>query len=114
MGRVLLSDLPAPELRAFLQTARIVRHTEKSIVDPAALETEIEHVARQGYAIIDEELEIGLRSLAVPIRDRSSRIVAAINISTQSSRFTPEDMRRQMLPHLRQAARAIEDYFVVQ
>lgn len=114
MGRVLLSDLPGPELRTFLQSARIVRHTAKSMVDPTELEAEIGRVAEQGYAVIDEELEIGLRSIAVPIRDRSKRIVAAINISTQSSRFTPEEMRREILPHLRQAARSIEDYFVVQ
>lgn len=114
MGRVLLSDLPPAELRAFLASARIVAHTAKSITDPAALENEIGRIAAQGFAIIDEELELGLRSIAVPVRDRSGRIAAAINISTQSSRFTPEEMATLILPSLNEAARAIENYFVVQ
>jgi IclR family transcriptional regulator, pca regulon regulatory protein len=114
MGRVLLSDLPTPELRAFLKSARIKAHTPKSITGLAELENEIGLVAQQGFAVIDEELEIGLRSIAVPIRDRTRRIVAAINISTQSSRFTPAEMEREILPHLLEAARCIEDYFVVQ
>lgn len=114
MGRVLLSDLPPAELRAFLASARIVAHTPKSITDRNDLEREITDVAQRGYAIIDEELELGLRSIAVPVRDRSGRIAAAINISTQSSRFSPDEMKTLILPHLRDAARSIEDYFVVQ
>jgi len=114
MGRVLLSDLPTPQLRAFLKSARIIGHTPKSITSVTDLEREIGLVAKQGFAVIDEELEIGLRSIAVPIRDRTRRIVAAINISTQSSRFTPAEMEQEMLPHLMAAARSIEDYFVVQ
>lgn len=114
MGRVLLSDLPPSELRAFLASARIVAHTPKSITDLAGLESEIGRVARQGFAIIDEELEIGLRSIAVPVRDRSGKVVAAINISTQSARFSPEEMTALILPSLQSAARSIENYFVVQ
>lgn len=114
MGRVLLSDLPPADLGAFLASARIVAHTPKSITGIAELETEIGRVAAEGHAVIDEELELGLRSIAVPVRDRSGRIVAAINISTQSSRFTPAEMRAQILPPLREAAHAIENFFVVQ
>lgn len=114
MGRVLLSDLPSADLRRFLAAAGIAAHTPKSITNRMELEAEIGRVARQGYAIIDEELELGLRSIAVPVRDRSRKVVAAINISTQSSRFTPDQMRAQILPSLRQAARSIEDYFAVQ
>jgi IclR family pca regulon transcriptional regulator len=114
MGRVLLSDLPASELRAFLASANIVAHTPKSITDLSALENEIGRVARQGFAIVDEELELGLRSIAVPVRDRLGKIVAAINISTQSSRFSPEEMQMQILPTLQDCAHAIEDYFAVQ
>jgi IclR family pca regulon transcriptional regulator len=114
MGRVLLSDLPPPQLREFLSTARIERNTEKSITDRNKLAAEITRVAQAGFAIVDEELEIGLRSLAVPIRDRSRRVVAAINVSTQSSRFTTAEMEREILPHLLAAARSIEDFFVVQ
>lgn len=114
MGRVLLADLPRAELRAFLSSAKIVAHTPKSITDPTKLESEIRRVAEQGFAIIDEELEIGLRSIAVPVRDRSGRVVAAINISTQSSRFSPEEMQTLILPPLKETAHAIENYFAVQ
>lgn len=114
MGRVLLSDLPAPQLREFLATAKIERNTPKSITDRSALADEIAKAAQAGFAIVDEELEIGLRSIAVPIRDRSRKIVAAINVSTQSSRFTTAEMKREILPHLLEAARSIEDFFIVQ
>jgi IclR family pca regulon transcriptional regulator len=114
MGRVLLSDMPTADLRTFLGSARIVAHTPKSITDLRKLEREIADVAVQGYAVIDEELEIGLRSIAVPVRDRAGRVVAAINISTQSSRFSPDEMKTLILPSLRDAAHAIENYFAVQ
>ena len=114
MGRVLLSDLPPAELRSFLSSARIVAQTPKSMTDLAELESEITRAARQGFAIIDEELEIGLRSIAVPVRDRSGKVVAAINISTQSSRFSSDEMKTLILPPLKNAAHAIENYFVVQ
>ena len=114
MGRVLLSDLPPPQLREFLSTARIERNTEKSITNRNELAAEITRVAQAGFAIVDEELEIGLRSIAVPVRDRSRKVVAAINVSTQSSRFTTAEMEREILPHLLAAARSIEDFFVVQ
>jgi IclR family pca regulon transcriptional regulator len=114
MGRVLLSDLPKAELRSFLASAKIVAHTPKSIADPLMLEREITRVAEQGFAIIDEELELGLRSIAVPVRDRAGRVVAAINISTQSSRFSPDEMKTLILPSLKDAAHSIENYFAVQ
>ena len=114
LGRVLLSDLPPPDLRGFIASAHLIPRTAKTIVDPAKLETEITRVAEQGYAIIDEELEIGLRSIAVPVRDTTRRIVAAINLSTQSSRFSPDEMVDQLLPPLARTARSIEDFFTVQ
>jgi len=114
MGRVLLADMPPADLRRFLASARIIAHTPKSITDHENLEHEIANVAVQGFAIIDEELEIGLRPIAVPVRDRAGRVVAAINISTQSSRFSPDEMKALILPALRDAAGSIENYFAVQ
>ena len=114
MGRVLLSDLPAAELAAFLAAATICRNTDKSITDRDRLAEEIGRAGRAGFAIVDEELEIGLRSIAVPIRGRDARIVAAINVSTQASRFTPAAMERVILPHLVAAAGRIEDFVALQ
>ncbi len=63
---------------------------------------------------MDEELETGLVSLAVPVRDRSGKVVAAINVPAQAGRYTPGELKDRALPHLRQAASDIENYFVVQ
>ena len=113
MGRVLLSGLSQEELERFLARARIEARTPKTITDRAQLAREIALIRNKGYATMDEELEIGLRSIAVPIRDRSGAIVAAINVSTQSARFSVSGMEEELLPHLRAAAASLEDYFVV-
>ena len=88
--------------------------TPRSLTDPTALAAAIRAARADGYSLVDEELELGLRSIAVPIRDRAGRTVAAINVSTQAARHSVEEMRRDMLPVLRQAAERIEGYFVVQ
>lgn len=114
MGRVLLAGLSPVELERFLARAHIEARTPKTITDRRQLAAIIATVRDTGYATMDEELELGLRSIAVPIHDRSGQIVAAINVSTQSARFSVSGMEQQLLPHLRAAAAAIEDYFVVQ
>lgn len=114
MGRVLLSDLPNEELERFLSRAKLGANTEHSATDRSVLADQIAKARQDGYAIVDQELEIGLRSIAVPVRDRNGRIVAAINISTQSARTSLVQMKREFLPRLKQAATSIENYFVVQ
>lgn len=114
MGRVLLSDLPPAELDAFLARADIRALTERTVTDRDALRGVIRAARAQGYALVDEELEPGLRSIAVPVRDRAGGIVAAINVSTQSARLTAGTMTTDVLPALRDAAARIEHYFVVQ
>lgn len=114
MGRVLLSGLGEEELRHFLARARISTHTEKTVTDREALFAEIRRAAAEGYAAVDEELEIGLRSIAVPIRDRSGKVVAAINVSTQSARYSVAAMEREILPLLRRAAGEIAAFFALQ
>lgn len=114
MGRVLLSGLDEGELRGFLDRAEIRKLSEKTVTDREQLLAAIRQASADGYAVVDEELEIGLRSIAVPIRDRSQKIVAAVNVSTQSARFTVAAMRQEILPLLRQAAGEIEAFFTVQ
>lgn len=114
MGRMLLSELSDHELSDLLSGVAIEAKTEKTITDRAALIAAIRKARAEGHAIVDEELELGLRSIAVPIRDLSGRIVAAINVSTQSARTGIAEMEESFLPLLRQAAARIEDYFVVQ
>ncbi len=114
MGRVLIAGRPAEERAALLAGMTVEPLTPKSLTDRAALAAEIDRCGRQGFSLVDEELEIGLRSIAVPLRDRAGRVVAALNVSTQASRFTPAEMEREILPPLREAARRIEDYFVLE
>ena len=114
MGRVLIAGLPEAEREGFLATVAIEPLTPNSISERADLIAEIARCAAQGYSLVDEELEVGLRSIAVPVRDRAGRVVAELNISTQASRFSPAEMEREILPPLREAARQIEDYFVLE
>ncbi|MGX9147047.1 IclR family transcriptional regulator domain-containing protein [Mesorhizobium sp. 128a] len=113
MGRVLLAGLGADELKSFLAGARIERRTPKTITSRAALGKAIDVARVDGFAIVDEELELGLRSIAVPIADRSGRTVAAINMSTQSARFSVAEMERDILPALRKAKQRVEEFFFV-
>ena len=106
--------MPKEELERFLSRARLGANTEHSATDRPILADQIARAREDGYAIVDQELEIGLRSIAVPVRDRDGRIVAAINISTQSARTSLIQMKREFLPRLKQAAASIENYFVVQ
>lgn len=113
MGRVLLSGLAPGELETFLRQVTIEGRTPKTITARAALAEAIGKAKANGFAIIDEELELGLRSIAVAINDRTGRTVAAINVSTQSARFSVAEMEREILPALLAAKQRIEDFFVV-
>jgi IclR family pca regulon transcriptional regulator len=104
MGRVILAHLPPPELEAYLERVKLVAHTNRTLVDPARLRKELAQVARNDYAIVDQELELGLRSIAVPVRDLSGRVVAAMNIGTQASRVPSAELSRRFLPELKAAA----------
>lgn len=108
MGRVLLADLPAEELEATLATADLRSLTGRTITDLAALAAEVGRVREQGWALVDGELEEGLRSLAVPVRAKGGRVVAAMNVSTAAGSGTVESLLEHHLPRLLDAARAIE------
>jgi len=107
MGRVLLAALPEQELDAYFAGLELRRLTPNTIHEPAPLRQELEHVAGQGHALVDEELELGLRSIAVPVRAQG-RVVAALNVSMHASRGSTEAARRDLLPPLRATADAIE------
>lgn len=114
MGRVLLSGMGAERLADVLDGAEIVANTPKTITERALIAEKVREAAEQGFAVVDEELEIGLRSIAVPVHDRQGHVVAAINVSTHPGRFSVADMKRALLPPLKRAAARIEDYFIVQ
>lgn len=108
MGRVLLAELSADELAARLADASLPALTERTLTDAAALADEIARVRERGWALVDGELEPGLRSIAAPVRGRDGRVAAAINVSTSASRDPLERLIEHHLPLLLGTARAIE------
>lgn len=104
IGRVLLAGLPQEQLNIWLDRFPLPQLTEHTITDRKAFQAEIERIRAQGYAIIDEELEVGIRSIAVPIITASGRAVAAVNVSTSTARHTVDDLRNVFLPELLKTA----------
>jgi IclR family pca regulon transcriptional regulator len=104
MGRVCLANLPPAALDAYLRRIELKPLTERTIVERGALRRELEAIRAQGYAVIDQELEIGLVSIAVPLRNGAGTVIAAMNVSMQAARFVPADLEHRYLPVLREAA----------
>ncbi len=104
MGRVLLAYLAPAEQDAYLERVRMIRYTPRTITAPDKLRRELDGVRRAGYAIVDQELEIGLRSIAVPVRDHTGAVVAAMNIGTHASRVSLAEMEKTFLRELSSAA----------
>lgn len=109
MGRVLLAGLPDDELAERLERIEVAPLTAHTVTDKDALGTILETVRRQGYAATDQELEEGLRSLAVPLRNASGNVIAALNLSVHASRTSMAALRRDFLPLALRAAAAIEE-----
>jgi IclR family pca regulon transcriptional regulator len=109
MGRVLLADLPDDERHEFLARAELVQHTDRTIVDRKRLDATLCKVRSQGWCLVDQELEAGLRSIAAPLHDASGRVVAAMNISTHAARVTIDAMRADFLPRLLEATSEIDE-----
>jgi IclR family pca regulon transcriptional regulator len=107
MGRVLLAQLDADDLERRLAQIRMSKLTRHTITSKGSLRAELATIREQGYAVVDQELEEGLRSAAVPIVDADGSF-AAINISVHASRASIKDLRHHFLPALRLAAEAIE------
>jgi IclR family transcriptional regulator, pca regulon regulatory protein len=108
MGRVMLAGLTDPQLDEFLEHLVAAGPTMQSITDIDALRSEIRAVRVQGYALIDQELEVGIRSVAAPLRDRRGRTLAAINVGTHAARVTLKELRGIILPALLATATSIE------
>jgi IclR family transcriptional regulator, pca regulon regulatory protein len=107
MGRVLLANLPPDELESFLARIHFTRYTNRTIVTADKLRPVLRTVLRNGYAIVDQELELGLRSMAVPIQSPSGKVVAAVNVGAHAQRVSSQEMLNNFLPHLRAAAQEL-------
>jgi IclR family pca regulon transcriptional regulator len=112
MGRVLLAALPDAELETYLRGLKPRANTRNTITRIAQLKKAILSVRIQGYAIVDQELELGLRSIAVPVSTRSNRVVAAINVGTHVSRIERATLVNRCLPVLQEGARALRDILI--
>lgn len=109
MGRVLLAGLPEGEREALLDRSPARAHTAHTVTDRRELARVLDAVARDGHALVDQELEEGLRSLAMPVRDAAGRVVAAVNVPTHAGTGPPEETRARLLPALSAAQARIEE-----
>jgi len=104
MGRVLLAHLPSDQLEQYLARVVLTPHTTRTVTTTDKLVMLLRNVRRNGYALVDQEYEVGLRSLAVPVYAPSGRVMATINLSGSAPRMPVYDMQTRFLPHLRNAA----------
>jgi IclR family pca regulon transcriptional regulator len=108
MGRVLLAGLSPADLDRYLARLHLTTRTERTVRTVEQLRQEIDKVRGQGWALVDSELEEGLRGAAVPVRDRAGRAIAAANVSLHAGRTTPELVEREHVPAILRTARLIE------
>ena len=108
LGRVLLAHLPPGQLDAYFEQAVLAPHTDRTVTDEERLRAILTDVRGQGWVLVDQELELGLRSLAAPLRDRNC-VVAALNVSAHAGRVSLQTMRREFLPALLETAAEISE-----
>ena len=107
LGRAILAFQPEDEFRAYLQRVRLEARTPKTITDKSAFQDALEATRAQGYAIVNEELEYGLRSIAVPVVKKNGKVTIALNLSAQAGRVSAEEMERRFLPLLNSASETL-------
>lgn len=98
MGRVLLAALPETAATEILTQTSLLARTPRTLTDPKALVAEFERVRLQGHAIVDQEVELGLRSIAIPLYNSRGQTVAAMNVGLAASRAETDEMARLYLP----------------
>ena len=107
LGRVMLAHLPPEQLDAYLARVTLTPMTKNTVVAEKKLRSILATVSADGYAINDEELELGLRSIAVPVRSASGKVVAALNCGAQSSRVSVAQLEASFLPVLQRGAQEL-------
>jgi len=107
LGRVMLAHLPPAELERYLAKTKLRAMTENTVVNQKRLREILADVRRDGYAINDEELELGLRSIAVPVRGASGQVLAALNVGAQAARVSVKQLEKEFLPVLLRGAQEL-------
>lgn len=108
LGLALLAHAPKAQQNKILDKAPFQKFTPLTLSDADALRAALARALEQGYAIQDSQLELGVLSIAVPVRDPQQRVIAAINCSTETERTSPDELVATRLPALREAAASIE------
>lgn len=106
-GRVLLAGLPDAGLEAYFARTAIARYTDRTVVDETELRAILDEVRRQGWAIVDQQLEEGLSSIAAPVLDRNGRVSAALSVCAHAGRVDPGTLRSEFLPLVVETARRV-------
>lgn len=107
MGRVLLAHFSDEALDAYLDRTKLIQYTPRTIVSREGLRSTLASVRENGYALVDQELEIGLRSIAVPIPGANRQVTAALNVGVQAARISIAEMESRILPVLREGAQEL-------
>ena len=110
MGRVLLAYLPQDQLEHYLSRVTFTQFTPRTITSADKLRLALRNVRRNGYALCDQEFEVGLRSIAVPVQAANGRVVATVNLSGHAPRMPMLEMQTRFLPHLRNAANELSAF----
>ena len=108
VGQVLLAHLDPARLQKALHATRFERYTDATLTTPEALEARLAEVRARGWALCDQELEVGMRAVAVPVRDAGGQVTLAMNLSVQAARIDAETLVGDYLPVLRAAAAEFE------
>jgi len=112
VGRVLMADMPAQELADYFAAVERPALTSRTVTDETALRAALADVKQLGYALINQEVEEGLRAIAVPIRSREGRVVAGVSVGAHTGRMSREDMVEKVLPLLQECAGEIEHLLI--
>jgi IclR family pca regulon transcriptional regulator len=110
MGRVLLAGLPERSREEFYASLNLQQFTHHSVSSIDQLRTEVDRAGTQGFSMVSQELDDGLRGVAVPVR-RGNDLIAAINVSLQTHRVPEAEIAHTVVPQLQEAARSIADDF---
>jgi IclR family pca regulon transcriptional regulator len=109
MGRVLLASLSPDKLADYLGSVQLAPRTPKTVTSKTEFRKRLAQIPQDGYAIVDEELELGLRSIAIPVRTRGGQVIAAINVGAPAVRTDLKSLKK-MLPVLRQGAESLAQH----
>jgi len=107
MGRILLAALDDAALDDYLEHADLQVKTSRTVCTPDGLRASVEEIRRQGWVIIDQELEMGLRSVAVPLKDSAGQVLAALNVGTHAGRVSRQELENRFLPVLLEASKEL-------